>query len=80
MIAKCPFCGNTSTDEFAIHHEVRSLGFDPFHIVYNAACSCGARGPDAETELKAVERWNERTGEGGYPPFCGEKEGGWQCR
>jgi hypothetical protein len=64
MIEKCPFCKNTNQEEFAIHQEVRSLRFDPFHIVYNVACSCGARGPDAETELKAVEWWNERTGEG----------------
>jgi hypothetical protein len=59
----CPFCKNANQDEFAIHQEVRSIGLDPFHIVYNVACTCGARGPDADTREEAVEKWNKRVTE-----------------
>jgi hypothetical protein len=29
-------------------------------LVFNAACSCGAMGPDADSTEEAVERWNRR--------------------
>jgi hypothetical protein len=45
---KCPFCGNTAREEFAVRYEDRGIGVIK-HRVYNARCSCGAAGPDADT-------------------------------
>jgi Lar family restriction alleviation protein len=54
----CPFCGNTNKDEFAIYSQLRNPHSDL--VVYNACCSCGATGPDADTRKEAVEEWNKR--------------------
>jgi Lar family restriction alleviation protein len=54
----CPFCGNTNKDEFAIYSNIRNLYRDL--VIYNACCSCGAMGPDADTKEEAVGKWNKR--------------------
>jgi Lar family restriction alleviation protein len=58
----CPFCGNDNKEEFAFFSEQRSIS-GKRRTVYNAACSCGAMGPDGHTKEEAVERWNRRIGE-----------------
>jgi Lar family restriction alleviation protein len=61
MIDKCPFCGNTDQDEFAIHKEWRQLPTIPAFWNYNVICSCGAMGPDADTKEEAEVLWNKRS-------------------
>jgi hypothetical protein len=59
----CPYCGNINPDEFGIHEEDRpifALDGACFNHVYQAACSCGAAGPDANTPIEAVDAWNKR--------------------
>lgn len=57
---KCPFCGNTHEDEFAVHTEIRDVDKAWAHRVFNIACSCGAQGPDADTEAQAVYLFTHR--------------------
>jgi hypothetical protein len=75
MIEKCPFCGNTNQDEFAIRTSDKinlwNNDLPAYMAAYNIACSCGAMGPDADTKLKAVERWNKRTKEENANGFSG---------
>jgi Lar family restriction alleviation protein len=58
MIEKCPFCGNTNTNQYEF--AVRTAKWNDGKAGYNVACSCGAMGPDADTREKVVERWNKR--------------------
>jgi len=52
----CPFCGFTEIDVV----EVGSI-FHDIPAQYHAECwSCEACGPDADSEAKAIERWNDR--------------------
>jgi Lar family restriction alleviation protein len=60
-LAKCPFCGNTRKEEFAIHITDMSIGDTAFNRI-NVCCSCGARGPDGETKEEAIAAWNRRRG------------------
>ncbi len=57
QLVPCPFCRNTSDEEFEIAHVERDVAGKkvPF---YNVACAFGARGPDALSEEEAVWRWN----------------------
>ena len=57
---KCPWCGNTHEEEFQISHTRKS--FDPLgetmsYENFNMACSCGAVGPDADSEDKAIGKF-----------------------
>jgi uncharacterized Zn finger protein len=54
---KCPWCGNTHPDEFAIHKEERQAGILGEYTIYRVVCSCGACGPDADSEFEAVEKY-----------------------
>ncbi|MDR1902065.1 MAG: hypothetical protein LBQ88_07290 [Treponema sp.] len=65
MIAKCPVCGNTNQDEFAVISEGQRIPGPKGHIInrkdYKVVClCCRATGPDADTKEEAVERWNKR--------------------
>jgi hypothetical protein len=51
----CPHCGNVNPLEFSIWKEFRE-NYEVFH----ASCSCGARGPDADTPKRAADAWNKR--------------------
>jgi uncharacterized Zn finger protein len=58
---KCPWCGNTSLYEFAIHKEGR-LPESPYaYTSYRMVCSCGACGPDADNETEAIEKYKKWT-------------------
>jgi uncharacterized Zn finger protein len=48
---KCPWCGNTT--EFAIKKEPAVLTCHHFNMV----CSCGACGPDADSDVEAIEKF-----------------------
>jgi hypothetical protein len=54
---KCPWCGNTHPDEFAIHKKDRFQGFPGQYTNYRMTCSCGASGPDADSEEEAIEKY-----------------------
>lgn len=55
-IAPCPSC-NCADEELRIgRDESVILGKSVFRIFVE--CSCGVRGPDAETKDEAVEKWN----------------------
>jgi hypothetical protein len=54
---KCPWCDNTHPDEFAIHKEERMQGISGRHTNYRMTCSCGASGPDADSEEVAIEKY-----------------------
>jgi ssDNA-binding Zn-finger/Zn-ribbon topoisomerase 1 len=56
---KCPWCGNTYPDEFAIHKEERLVGLPGQYTNYRMTCSCGASGPDADSEAEAVEKYRK---------------------
>jgi Lar family restriction alleviation protein len=58
----CPFCGNTYKEEFAIRTTDLSIGDTAFNRI-NVCCSCGAQGPDGDTQEEAIARWNRRKGE-----------------
>lgn len=52
----CPFCGGGQTTTWHIGHYI----LNP----WVAECwDCGARGPRAETEAEAVDKWNKRAQE-----------------
>jgi hypothetical protein len=54
---KCPWCGNTHPNEFAIHKEDRLHEFPSKYTSYRMVCSCGACGPDADSEEEAIEKY-----------------------
>jgi ssDNA-binding Zn-finger/Zn-ribbon topoisomerase 1 len=54
---KCPWCGNTHPDEFAIHKEERMQGLPGQYTNFRMTCSCGASGPDADSEKEAIEKY-----------------------
>jgi hypothetical protein len=54
---KCPWCGNTHPDEFAIHKEERMRGLPGQYTNYRMTCSCGASGPDADSGEEAIEKY-----------------------
>jgi uncharacterized Zn finger protein len=56
---KCPWCGNTHPNEFAIHKEDRLNESPSAYTSYRMACSCGACGPDADNEAEAVEKYKK---------------------
>jgi wobble nucleotide-excising tRNase len=62
----CPFCGNTNKEEFAVGLSLRTTFDDEGrmfpHKVFNACCSCGAKGPNTDSEEEAVEKWNTHRG------------------
>ncbi|GHT52950.1 hypothetical protein FACS1894106_2800 [Spirochaetia bacterium] len=58
----CPFCGNTSEEEFSRTEEKRLIGTPAEYTSFRFSCSCGATGPDADTIENAVELWNKRLG------------------
>lgn len=51
----CPFCGGDQTTTWHIGHLI-----NPWVV---ECWDCGARGPRAETEAEAVDKWNERAKE-----------------
>jgi uncharacterized Zn finger protein len=55
---KCPWCGNIHPDEFAIHKEERMRGLPGQYTNYRMTCSCGASGPDADSEEEAIEKYS----------------------
>lgn len=63
-LQQCPFCGMKAQEELDIfQHDFTFRG--ETRKLYNAACSCGAMGPDSDTPEQARERWNSR---GHNPP------------
>lgn len=55
--AACPFCGNMEAEEFSVGRTERTVAGQTT-TVYNATCSCGAHGPDADSRDAAIRRWN----------------------
>jgi len=53
---KCPWCGNTHPDEFAVHTETYRV-IDNTGTCFKMSCSCGACGPNEDTAEKAIERF-----------------------
>lgn len=52
----CPFCGS---DQTAMIRESVATGVG---TIYHVSCAtCDARGPHSSDELKAFDRWNERS-------------------
>ena len=58
----CPFCGNTSEEEFSIYSETRVLSPDNMYKSLRVSCSCGAMGSDGDSTENAIEEWNKRRG------------------
>lgn len=59
--ATCPFCGarqGTAADIRFVRYEIRMRGERHFYV---SCWICGGRGPEMETPLLAIERWNDRT-------------------
>jgi hypothetical protein len=56
---KCPWCSNTDPLEFAIQKEERLAGLPAEHNSYRLVCSCGACGPDADSEKEAIEKYKK---------------------
>jgi hypothetical protein len=55
---KCPWCGNVHHGEFAIHKQDRFQGLPGCaYTTYRVVCSCGACGPGANSEEKAIEKY-----------------------
>jgi len=55
-ITACPFCGNTEISEFSYVKTDSAHGYFLWHV----CCSCGATGPDGETQTRAIDVWNSR--------------------
>ena len=53
----CPFCGEHRIDEAYISI---LLSLIKFPSPYRIHCSCGAEGPWAKDEKKAIAAWNKR--------------------
>jgi hypothetical protein len=52
---RCPFCSDPNNDADIVRHDY----VDGRRFYVEAQC-CGARGPEGETPLVAVEKWNRR--------------------
>jgi hypothetical protein len=52
--SSCPFCGNTRL--LATQQELENGMSGPFSI----ECICGAKGPNGDTLVLAIERWEHR--------------------
>lgn len=53
-IRSCPFCHVAGVDEQTVMREQLE-----FNIPWQVGCSCGARGPHADTRSGAIRKWNE---------------------
>jgi Lar family restriction alleviation protein len=60
----CPFCGGGL-------QEVGGLASDQFYTL----CDCGAAGPIARTEAKAIAAWNRRTPDTKAAPLATDEVG-----
>ena len=53
---QCPWCGNTGEEAFSIVSRVDTIAMNDIRT-FNAGCSCGGRGPDAESEEEAIAKF-----------------------
>lgn len=55
-LKNCPFCGCSN----AIQKDFEFYGRDEQYSRHFVSCICGARGPSAENQKKAIDKWNAR--------------------
>lgn len=64
----CPFCDEADGDNIEMSHDSRGAGDHVERFYFVECLSCGARGPTADCEARALVGWNirHRTLEGAF--------------